>query len=218
MTDVHMTIHPILAKPVATMSFDPTKEMHKFLTEQELREENNFAYGGSSTNVMILRDLVMKDLRDVILKNAAEMAREVMGIDTKEMVDVLSWVTVKKPNQYHTGHYHPNSIISGVYFFDDHTENMPLVFEESVAIANDYILRPRTVHPEEMAKVPFPTPLSYAMQVNKGSLLLFPSYVKHCVAPNNTPFNRYSLAFNLVPKEGLGNQGELTRLHYEDVL
>lgn len=211
-----MTIYPILAKPVAKFVYEPSAEMQNYLTGIQTREYvEDPAYGGVSANVMVLREPILKDFREKVLAASLEFAKELIGIETQEMIDVCSWVTIKRPGQFHTPHYHPNSIISGVYFFDDHLENMPLTFHETSVITNDFIMRPKYIF---NADVPFPHNAGKSFMMTKGDVILFPSYLKHGVVGNNTPFNRYSLAFNIVPREGLGDVGELTRFDYKDVL
>ena len=211
-----MEVYPVFAKPIAKFEYNLTEEIQNFLTNAQTRSETEDPrYGGVSANTMIMREPILKDFREAVLSVALEFSRDLLGIDTMEMIDVCSWITIKRPGQHHTPHYHPNSVISGVYFFDDHLENMPLIFEESSVICNDFILRPKYIlNPD----VPFPHNAPRPVPVKKGDVVLFPSYLKHSVMPNNTPFNRYSLAFNILPKEGLGNSGELTRFDYKDVL
>jgi len=43
-------------------------------------------------------------------------------------------------------------------------------------------------------------------------LLLFPSYLQHTVSINESQVNRYSLAFNSMPRYQLGMMNDLTEL------
>lgn len=221
-----LIVHPVLAKPIAVGEYQPSNELQNYLTNTELNHPTGTEprdYGAVSKNVMILRDDICKDLRKKILYAGKEFARDLLGIDTNEMIDVLSWVTVKRPNNQHMSHSHPNSIISGVYFFDEHTENMPLHFLNKMYpdSTSEFILRPKYFPPSSITGLP-EAPFSFrnvaTLKVSKGTLVLFPSTLVHQVDLNTTPFNRYSLAFNLLPKEGLGSAEELTRFNYGDVL
>ena len=223
---LHMDIHPVLPKPIAVAVYMPSNELQNYLTNTECRQPPEFEdpmFGGVSTNTMILRDEICSDLRKKILYAGTEFARELMGIDTDQMIDVLSWVTTKRHNQRHQSHVHPNSVISGVYFFDDHTENLPLHFTNKLISepSSDFILRPNYFPPSQITgkpDAPFSPGITSTVGVFKGTLVLFPSTLAHYVELNQTPFNRYSLAFNLLPREGLGNHLELTRFNYKDVL
>jgi uncharacterized protein (TIGR02466 family) len=223
---LNLTVYPVLAKPIAVGEYKPSKELQNYLTNVELKHPVGAeppGYGAVSKNIMILRDEICSDLREKILYAGKEFAHDLLGIDTNDMIDVLSWVTVKRPNNEHQAHAHPNSIISGVYFFDDHTENMPLHFLNRIYpdSGSDFILRPKYFPPSSLTGVPdapFSRNAVATVHVSKGTLVLFPSTLVHQVALNTTPFSRYSLAFNLLPKEGLGCPDELTRFNYGDVL
>lgn len=223
---LNLVVHPILPKAIAVGEYKPSNELQNYLTNTELNHPIGTeppGYGAVSKNVMILRDDMCKDLREKILYAGTEFARDLLGIDTDGMIDVLSWITVKRPNNEHLAHSHPNSIISGVYFFDEHTENMPLHFLNKVYLDSslDFILRPKYFPPSSISGIP-EAPFSHrnvaTVKVSKGTLVLFPSTLIHQVDLNTTPFNRYSLAFNLLPKEGLGSADELTRFNYGDVI
>ena len=223
---LNLVVYPVLAKPIAVGEFQPSNELQDYLTNTELKHPVGMeppGYGAVSKNIMILRENICSDLRQKILYAGKEFARDLLGIDTNEMIDVLSWVTVKRPNNEHHAHSHPNSIISGVYFFDEHTENMPLHFSNKMHpdSESEFILRPKYLPPEcisGIAEAPFSNRRLATVKVSKGTLVLFPSTLVHQVDVNNTPFNRYSLAFNLLPKEGLGHGDELTQFNYRDAL
>lgn len=212
--EVFFNVHGILAKPIAIFKYDVTSDLQDFLTNQKARDtlEDPY-YGGVSDNVMLLSEPELKDLKEKIVKASTEFSRDVMGFDVEEMVDVCSWVSIKRPNQHHTSHYHPNSLISGVFFFDDHTEDMPLIFEEQAVTVNEFIMRPKMIYG---ANVPFPHTKVAPISVKKGDVVLFPSYLRHFVMTNTSPFNRYSFAFNLMPRNEIGDRGTLTYFNYKD--
>lgn len=213
--EANMKIIPVFAKPLAMFEYDTPKELQNFLINQKQRENESHVHGGVSENVMLLREPELQDLRETILSAAAEFARELLGIDTYEMIDVCSWVSIKRPTQIHTPHIHPNSVISGVYFFDEHTNDMPLIFEDEIASVNSFILRPKILHDNN---APFPLFKSIPVDAKKNTIVMFPSFLKHGVIVNNSPFNRYSFAFNLLPKEGLGSEDTLTYFNYKDAI
>ena len=45
-------------------------------------------------------------------------------------------------------------------------------------------------------------------------LILFPSYLMHFVGANKSQVNRYSMAFNAIPKYSLGLANDLTELNF----
>jgi uncharacterized protein (TIGR02466 family) len=97
-----------------------------------------------------------------------------------------SWLNYTKLNGFHHEHEHPNSIISGVFYFSaDKSEDIisfrrndykqiQILYKE----ANDY------------------NTLQTDIKVESGDLVLFPSNMTHYVPQINNPKTRISLAFN----------------------
>ena len=180
----------------------------KNLRDVELLPEHDFTanYGFQSTSSYILNLSENSILREKIKYYINDFANNALGL-AGEYEITQSWVSVKKPYQMHHAHVHPNSIISGVLYFDNVTSAENIIFHKNID-ATDYIMRPvldRTKdtiyqHSEIMVKV------------NNYMLVLFPSYLKHGVMTNQSEVNRYSLAFNAVPKYQLGLQNDLTQL------
>ena len=55
----------------------------------------------------------------------------------------------------------------------------------------------------------------FSIEFTPGLLLLFPSYLHHSVPLNKTDKTRCSLAFNIVPTIGLGEETSLTELKFQ---
>jgi len=97
-----------------------------------------------------------------------------------------SWLNYTKMNGFHHEHDHPNSIISGVFYFSADKTNDIISFKRSeykqIQIlykeANDY----NTVQTD--------------IKVQSGDLVLFPSSVSHYVPYTENTKTRISLAFN----------------------
>jgi uncharacterized protein (TIGR02466 family) len=114
-----------------------------------------------------------------------------------------SWVSHKSPGQYHTMHTHANSVVSGVYYFEDIDENSPIVFHHTVSSNNLNTM-----------DVPTNGPFSASLRVHKNNIVMFPSYLNHSVPINKSNKVRKSLAFNLVPVRTWGHPGSLNELNF----
>ena len=108
-----------------------------------------------------------------------------------------SWVSIKRPGQRHEAHTHANSVISGVYYWEP--VQQPIAF-----------LNPKTV---EIGITQSNFNTSFTLnEIKPGSLVLFPSYLKHWVPINDTDLPRKSLAFNTIPTTGFGNESQCTEI------
>jgi ectoine hydroxylase-related dioxygenase (phytanoyl-CoA dioxygenase family) len=58
--------------------------------------------------------------------------------------------------------------------------------------------------------------LSYNINFKPNMLVLFPSYLTHSVSKNLTDIPRKSLAFNVIPKNGFGKEGNLNELKFNN--
>ena len=180
----------------------------KNLRDVELLPEHDFTanYGFQSTSSYILDLPENGALREKIKYYINDFANNALAL-AGEYEITQSWVSIKKPYQMHHAHIHPNSIISGVLYFDNVTSAESIIFHKNID-ATDYVMRPVV----DRTKDTIYQHSEVMIQVDNYMLLLFPSYLKHGVMTNQSEVNRYSLAFNAVPKYQLGLQNDLTQL------
>ena len=101
-----------------------------------------------------------------------------------------SWFTATLEGGSADEHAHCNSWFSGIVYFDEYDEdsspiqfvNPPSGVYVTPATDNAYNATDEVVVPE------------------RGTILLFPSSVRHRVLKNYSQYDRYSLAFNVLPK------------------
>jgi uncharacterized protein (TIGR02466 family) len=210
---------PLFPIPVCVINQPPTDELASFLLNSEVHPifESNPVMKGNGTytkNRQILKTDECKDLRNFILSNAKDFVNDVMGYQVSGLVDVLSWVSYKKQDENHAPHNHPNSFISGVYYYTDVPIETPLIFGKKVGALMTYelLLHKDPKHANEFSSD------HYVFRPKKGDILLFPSFVTHFVPPNPHPEVRTSLSFNLMPETGWGDNVQLTQFNYIDAL
>tara|TARA_R110000823_G_scaffold67800_4_gene157749 strand:+ start:2846 stop:3565 length:720 start_codon:yes stop_codon:yes gene_type:complete len=174
----------------------------------DLLPEHDFTanYGFQSANNSILDLPENSKLREKIKYFVNDFANNAMGF-AGEYEITQSWVSIKKPFQMHYPHVHPNSIVSGVLYFDNVEDAESISFYKNID-ATDYVMRPAL---DKMIDTVFKHNET-SLTVTDYMLVLFPSYLKHGVMTNQREVNRYSLAFNAVPKYQLGLQNDLTQL------
>lgn len=221
------TVHALFPIPVCVFEYKADVKLENFLRRQTIK--SNFTdpktrqqiapvkkhYGSHSDDIRVLRNPECADLRKFILNNCKIVGNTVLGYNAPEYIDVLSWISIKSPGEEHVPHIHPNSFISGVFYFDANVEECPILFSDPgvVATKQNTLNLPR----EKESESTFATE-TVVLDIRQGELVLFPSYLKHMVETNRTNSNRYSLAFNVVPRYSVGTPNELTFFNYGDAM
>ena len=156
------------------------------------------------------------DLKKFVLDMAKDFAQKTLMYDYDEWTFSQTWVTWKEPGQQHVPHTHPNSVISGVFFYGYGEEGTPAIeFHKS-----DFAGTGQTIMLKNFADVR-PSPFAwktFVVPFKPGTLLLFPSHFRHSVPKNKTQYTRKSVSMNIVPKGMLGDPHSLTELQFQKVL
>lgn len=184
-----------------------------WLMNQELHDNvDSSNYGERSKNSYLLDEPEAKDLSSFILDSVNIFAKDYLALDYQGYKFTQSWLSIKHPGQHHTRHSHPNSVISGVFFFGESEGETPaLTFHSLEGSFRQNFIQLKTK--SDKREHPFAWTEFY-IKFEAGLLLLFPSHFHHSVPINETKKPRYSLAFNVVPIEGLGDELSLTELKF----
>jgi uncharacterized protein (TIGR02466 family) len=184
-----------------------------WLFKQEMLSEevDSPNYGERSKNSYVLEEPETIDLKSYILDLATQYGK-LLGYDYESYRFGQSWVSYKHPGQHHTMHSHPNSLISGVFYFGEPTDKTPAIkFHKLEGGFNVSYLSPKLVKDKRELKY---SQKEFSIEFTPGLLLLFPSYLHHSVPLNKTDKTRCSLAFNVIPTIGLGEETSLTELKF----
>jgi uncharacterized protein (TIGR02466 family) len=132
-----------------------------------------------------------------LLQPQAETFAKAQGWDLSgsELEMTACWMNVMPKNTYHTLHLHPHSVISGAYYVSVPKGSVSLKLED-----------PRMAYymnSPVRAKGKKENALYYEITPRAGSFVLFESWLRHEVPPNQSATPRVSLSFNysLEPKE-----------------
>ena len=157
-------------------------------------------FGEKSVNTYILDDYRLSNLSRWIVKHINHYSKQILypGANAEDYVLLQSWISVKHPGQSHAAHTHPNSVISGVFYWE--ATNIPITFVNSKAVE---------LGPTQLIDYTFSV-----TDIEPGTLILFPSNLKHTVSINNSDKPRKSLAFNSIPTSGLGSNGQLSEIDF----
>ena len=205
-------IIPLFSRPLLVDTLPPhLSKITSFLDTQEIRkeptnEEGLREYGLRSKNSYILNLPECKPLSDHIFSLAKHFGVQVLNHDYENYKFSQSWISIKNPGQYHRAHTHPNSLISGVFYYGSFSDDTPAIgFTSEEPNRN---LQPSYKNNQN----PF---LADELLVAKpGLLYMFPSHYVHYVPENKTNLSRKSLSFNIVPINGLGAEDNLTELKF----
>lgn len=169
-------------------------------------------YGQRSKNSYIMEEPETVELKKYILDLVQVYASQMLKYDYEEYKFSQSWLSYKHPGQHHTMHTHPNSMISGVFYFGEPSQDTPAIrFHKLIGGMNVGYISPKMKKDKRDSKYA----IEYmSVDFKPGLLLLFPSHVYHSVPINNSENVRCSLAFNIVPKVGFGDETSLTELKF----
>lgn len=173
-------------------------------------------YGERSDNSYILNEPECIEVKKFVLEHVKEFAENIMLYDYDTWELSQSWVSRKQPGQHHTMHTHPNSLISGVFYYGEPSEQTPAIkFHKMQGGINQQVLQPAVKPDKRNSKFAW---TEFAVDFAPGLLLLFPSYLFHSVPVNESKTIRSSVAFNVVPKNRLGSEETLTELDFNKII
>lgn len=180
-------------------------------SQEMLNEEVDEAnYGQRSKDSYILNKPDASELSKFILNEVYKFGNDILLYDYNAYRFTQSWISFKLPGQHHTAHTHPNSLISGVFYFGESNEMTPAIkFHKLYGGLNSSYIRAKTKLDKRNSKF---ASESFSINFEAGLLILFPSYLTHSVPINKTNNVRCSLAFNAVPTVGFGDERTLTEL------
>jgi uncharacterized protein (TIGR02466 family) len=167
-------------------------------------------YGRRSKDSYVLNKPECDALSSFILECTQDFGDNTLLYEYKSYKLSQSWVSHKEPGQHHTMHSHPNSLISGVFYYGVSEEYTPAIkFHKTAGAVGQSTIMPRTKADKRTSKFAWS---EFSVNFQPGLLVLFPSWLHHSVPQNTTDKVRCSLAFNIVPTQGFGEEESLTEL------
>lgn len=178
-----------------------------YLNTAELAETSDEVisnYGYRSKDSYVLNNDECTPLRNWLVDCVDEYAKSILGLEVEGMGITQSWLSIKRTGQKHTAHAHPNSVISGVFYFKD--GDTPIMFSN-----HDHDFFKITRNPDI---APWN---NYTIYPKGMGVVLFPSHLEHEVIVNENE-DRYSLSFNTMPLGPFGSEGDLTHVDYSRII
>jgi len=194
----------LFPKPVLISKYhkDFTEELNYIKSlEHKLNEKSQTEYAKQSTNTFLLDEPELASIREFIEAYLKFYVHNVLEC-TDELVITQAWSNICEKGKKHHEHVHPNSIVSGVFYFQINENLPPIEFRNP----NTHSFNLNIQKQNNFNSATFLLPL------NSGELILFPSNLTHSVPENKSDLPRISLAFNTFAKNSLGSIDSLTYL------
>lgn len=152
------------------------------------------AYAGytsySSLNDLTMRAPAFAELERRLDTHVAAFARALhYDLGRRKLTLDGMWINILRPGGVHTGHIHPLSAISGTYYVATPKDSSALKFE-------DPRLGLMMAAPVKKSKAPRNAQPFVYVEPAAGSLMLFESWLRHEVPPNQSREGRISISFN----------------------
>jgi len=181
-----------------------TSSEKKYVSELEMIDN---AGNSMSKNDKVLDSKELSNLKQFIDEEIFVFKKKFLQMkDENEIYITQSWVNISNPDQFHPKHKHPNSVISGVMFFDENDDESlpPIRFHRTLEM--------------------FPLEFEFdnlnesnagcrSFETVQGSLILFPSLLEHDVEKNRSARVRTSISFNTYVRGVVGDGRKLTEVN-----
>lgn len=145
----------------------------------------------------IMENLFLQNVKNEICEVHLPEYIKLLGHKVSNVSITSSWGNIIKQNDVIMNHIHANSYISGVFYL---TDGSSLSFFRD-PVGTQFMFDP-------MVEYDSNNPCTFtqiSMPASKGSIVLFPSLLKHSVDVNEMNHDRYSIAINTIPKCEFGS-------------
>ena len=162
-----------------------------------LQKEDKNGVNRSNKGGWHSKDFILKDKNSIQFKFSMELQKyilssfqhfgwktEKMGIRIREM-----WAIINKRDDFNVTHTHPNCYLSSAYYVRA-PENCGKFLVENPNSAKNYFF-------PEIANINELNTHAAGLDINEGDLLIFPGYLPHKVAKNNSSKDRIVISFNV---------------------
>ena len=187
---------PLLIVPYE-QSIDEELAYLKTISYREQQQNGNYR----SDDSYLLRQEKLKNIKNFLGESVNKFTTDVLN-SKQRLVITQCWANRNPKGSKHHEHVHPNSIISGVMYFQINEKLPPIQFSKD---RQDGM----KLNPEKYNHV---NSESFMLPCKPGELILFPSSLKHSVPINQGDEDRISISFNTFSIDILGSEASLTHL------
>ncbi len=169
----------------------------KTISYREQKQNGNYR----SDDSYLLRKEEFKNIKNFLGESVQKYTKGILNSDQR-LVITQFWANRNPKGSNHHEHVHPNSIISGVMYFQINEKSPPIQFskERQDGIKLDPI-KYNNYNSE-----------TFMLPCKPGELIMFPSSLKHSVPTNQSEEERISVSFNTFCIDIIGSEQSLTHL------
>tara|TARA_R100000995_G_C3463096_1_gene114198 strand:+ start:344 stop:967 length:624 start_codon:yes stop_codon:yes gene_type:complete len=204
---IQSSIQNLFPTPIYISNIDRkfTKQELQFVNKQKKHCINNQGNINTKDNYILNRK-EFENIRKFLEKHCQNYLDTIICPKNNiELYITQSWLNYTEKNQYHHQHTHPNSVISGVFYFNSDKKNDKILFSNSKGY--------QQIKPEiDDTKFNLWNSETWFFAVETGNLFMFPSSTIHQVETKKGNNTRISLAFNTFYKGTIGSNNNLTEL------
>ena len=168
----------------------------------EQKENGNF----KSDDTYLLKHNELALIKNFIYESLNKYTQQIW-MTKQKLVVTQCWTNRNPPHSKHHEHVHPNSIVSGVFYFKQSKTLPPIQFSKAT---QDGV----KLNPEKYNQLNSET---FLLPMVDGELVLFPSSLRHSVPFNKGNETRYSMSFNTFCIDELGSRDSLTHLNIKEL-
>ncbi len=187
---------PLLILPYEE-SIDKELAYLKTISYREQKSNGNYR----SDDSYLLRSEEFKNIKTFLSESVDKFTKNVFN-SKQRLVITQCWANRNPKGSKHHEHVHPNSIISGVMYFQINEKSPPIQFSKSTQDG-------MKLDPIKFTHI---NSESFMLPCKAGELILFPSSLKHSVPINQGEEDRISVSFNTFSIDTLGSEQALTHL------
>jgi len=206
---------PLFAVPLCKTSIEePSQEIQDYLKNQIKFVRRQYSDADNSEELHVLNNDLCKPLKDVLLNKMNEYLDYLdVDLNKHEFYITTSWMNRYSKDQWSDLHYHSNSLVSGVLYFDDCDDTSDIVFYKRQGLDNIFsdtvnIDHRQNFDTNKKAYLYHQRKLNVSPQ--KWDLIMFPSNLNHSVNQNiHQSKHRFSLAFNSFATGQLGSSSSI---------
>jgi len=186
-------------EPIFKYKFEDYESFNKDLKTYiyELKKEGSSGQIKSNRGGWHSPNFKLADNNSIQFKFAIELQKYILKTfqtlgwktENKNISINAMWAIINKKNDFNVVHTHPNSYLSAAYYVSA-PKNCGKFQVESLNIAK------RHSYPEILKNNELNTHVA-GLEVNEGDLLIFPGYLPHKVAMNESEQDRIVISFNV---------------------
>ena len=197
----------IFTTPITITKYEGSlvDELKYIDTLEYIKQKDNDNF--QSKDSYLLKHKEFKNIKDFIYKCINKFTKNIYQSDQKVVI-TQCWLNKNPKGSKHHEHVHPNSIISGVFYFKQNSTLPPIKFSKT--LQHGIKLNPKKYNNLNSD--------TFFLSCTDGELILFPSNLVHSVPLNTGNEERISMSFNTFSIDTLGLEKDLTELNLQKLV